>query len=130
MLEGTSFREGLRYRGGSGMWAWMFHRIMGLGVLLFLCIHILETFTLSFGPDFYDHTMELYNTAFFRVAEIGLLFAVLYHAINGIRITIQDFWPALWRYERTLVWVGFVTLILIFVPLAVWRLLPVIRGEL
>jgi succinate dehydrogenase / fumarate reductase cytochrome b subunit len=130
MLERTSFREGLRYRGGLSMWAWMLHRVTGLGVLLFLSIHILETFTLSFGPDFYDHTMELYNTVFFRVAEIGLLFAVLYHAINGTRITVQDLWPALWRHERVLVWVGFVILILVFVPLAVLGLLPVIRGEL
>lgn len=130
MLERTSFREGLRYQGGSSMWAWMFHRVTGLGVLLFLSIHILETFTLSFGPDFYDHTMELYNTVFFRVAEIGLLLAVLYHAINGTRITVQDFWPALWRHERVLVWVSFVILILVFVPLAVLGMLPVIRGEL
>ncbi|UCC72653.1 MAG: succinate dehydrogenase, cytochrome b556 subunit [Gemmatimonadota bacterium] len=130
MPERTSFREGLRYRGGTSMWAWMFHRITGLGVLLFLCIHILETFTVSFGPDFYDHTMELYNTVFFRVAEIGLLFAVIYHAINGTRITIQDFWPSLWRYERALVWTSIVILILVFVPLAVWGLLPVFRGEL
>jgi succinate dehydrogenase / fumarate reductase cytochrome b subunit len=104
------------------MWAWIFHRLTGLGVLLFLSIHILETFTLALGPDFYNQTMELYNTAFFRVAEIGLLFAVLYHAINGTRITIQDFWPALWRHERILVWVSFAIVILVFVPLAVWGL--------
>jgi succinate dehydrogenase / fumarate reductase cytochrome b subunit len=112
------------------MWAWMLHRITGLAVVLFLSIHILETFTLSFGPDFYNHTMELYNTVFFRVAEIGLLFAVLYHAINGIRITIQDFWPTLWRHERALIWAGLVILLLVFVPLAVWGLRPVFRGEL
>ncbi|MGD2153646.1 MAG: succinate dehydrogenase, cytochrome b556 subunit [Gemmatimonadales bacterium] len=130
MPERTSFREGLSYRGGSSMWAWVLHRVTGLGVLLFLSIHILETFTLSFGPDFYDHTMELYNTAYFRVAEVGLLFAVLYHAVNGTRITVQDLWPALWRYERVLVWVGFGIVIVVFVPLAVWGLLPVFRGEL
>lgn len=130
MRERTSFREGLRYRGGPSMWAWILHRVTGLGVLLFLSIHILETFTLSLGPDFYDHTMELYNTVFFRVAEIGLLFAVLYHAINGTRITVQDFWPALWRHERVLVWVGFAIVLAVFIPLAIWGLLPVFRGEL
>jgi succinate dehydrogenase / fumarate reductase cytochrome b subunit len=130
MPERTSFREGLRYRGGSSQWAWILHRVTGLGVLLFLCIHILETFTVSLGPDFYDHTMELYNTVFFRVAEVGLLFAVLYHAVNGTRITIQDFWPSLWRYERALVWVSMIILLLAFVPLAWWGLLPVFRGGL
>jgi succinate dehydrogenase / fumarate reductase cytochrome b subunit len=108
----------------------MLHRITGLGVLLFLCIHIVETFLLTLGPDLYNHTMELYNTPFFRVAEIGLLFAVLYHAVNGIRITIQDFWPPLWRYERTLIWTSAAILFLVFIPLAVWGLMPVLRGEL
>jgi succinate dehydrogenase / fumarate reductase cytochrome b subunit len=130
MPERTSFRDGLRYRGGANMWAWRLHRITGLGVLLFLCIHILETFTVSFGPDFYNQTMELYNSALFKVGEVGLLFAVLYHSINGLRITIQDFWPSLWRHERAFLWASAIILFLVFVPLAIWGLLPVFRGEL
>lgn len=112
------------------MWAWALHRITGVGVLLFLSVHIVETFMLSLGPDVYNRTLALYRTPFFRVAEIALLFAVLYHAINGIRITIQDFWPALWRYERAFIWAGAIILMLVFIPLAIWGMLPVFRGEL
>lgn len=126
----TSFKEGLKYRGGAGMYAWALHRLTGLGVLAFLAIHIVETFLLALGPELYNEAIATYNTPFFRVAEVALLFAVLYHAINGIRVTIQDFWPALWRYERALIWTSTILLILVFAPLAVWGLLPVIRGEL
>lgn len=112
------------------MWAWILHRVTGLGVLLFLAVHIVETFLLALGPEVYNEAIATYKTPFFRVAEIGLLFAVLYHAINGIRITIQDFWPSLWRYEREFVWGSFVLLILVFAPLALWALLPLLRGEL
>ena len=112
------------------MWAWALHRLTGLGVLAFLFVHIVETFLISLGPDLYNHTLALYNTAFFRVAEVGLLFAVLYHAVNGIRVTIQDFWPQLWHYERALIWTAVILLLIVFVPLAVVGLLPVFRGEL
>lgn len=111
------------------MWAWILHRLTGLGVLAFLVVHIIETFLLTLGPEVYNDAIAIYKTPFFRLAEIALLFAVLYHAINGIRVTIQDFWPSLWRYERGLIWTGGVILLLVFIPLALWGLLPVIRGE-
>ena len=130
MPQYVSFRDELRYRGGINMWAWALHRVTGLGVLLFLCIHILETFTVSLGPTFYNHTMELYDTPLFKIGEVGLLFAVLYHAINGIRITLQDFFPKLWRYNRVMLWGSFIILLIVYVPLAIWGLLPVFRGEL
>lgn len=122
--------EGLRYRGGASMWAWVLHRLTGLGVLLFLAAHIFETFLLALGPEVYNEAIATYKTPFFRVAEVGLLFAVLYHAINGIRVTVQDLWPSLWRYERAFVWASFGLLVLVFTPLAIWALLPVLRGEL
>ncbi len=124
------FSEAVRYRGGLGMWAWVLHRVTGLGVLVFLLVHIVETFLITLGPDLYNHTLALYNSAFFRVAEVGLLFAVLYHAVNGVRVTVQDLWPGLWLRERALIWVMVVVIIAVFTPLAVLGLLPVFRGEL
>lgn len=123
-------KEGARYRGGRGMWAWVLHRVTGLGVLLFLAAHVIETFTLSLGPAIYNDTIETYNQPLFRVAEVALVFAVIYHAVNGIRVTVQDFWPSLWEYERPLLWATVVLTVLIFTPLAVYLLLPVLRGEL
>ncbi len=125
-----SFKDAVRYRGGTSMWAWALHRLTGLGVVLFLAVHIFETFIIVLGPEAYNRALATYNTVGFRIAEIGLLFAVLYHAVNGLRITIQDLWPALWRYERTLIWVSAVLILGVFAPLAVWGLLPVLRGEL
>ncbi|MBM2843086.1 MAG: sdhC, partial [Anaerolineales bacterium] len=39
-LEGS-----LHYRGREGQWAYLLHRVTGLGTLLFLTIHILDTST-------------------------------------------------------------------------------------
>ncbi|MCH7985312.1 MAG: succinate dehydrogenase, cytochrome b556 subunit, partial [Acidobacteria bacterium] len=60
------------YRGGEGQWAWILHRFTGLGVLLFLVIHILDTFVIVFGPETYDKVMALYRHPLFRVSEVGL----------------------------------------------------------
>jgi succinate dehydrogenase / fumarate reductase cytochrome b subunit len=119
-----------RYRGQAGYYAWALHRITGLGVLLFLAAHIVETFLLAFGPEVYDRALAMYKTPVFRVLEVGLVFAVLYHAVHGIRITIQDFRPALWRHARALAWAEALVLAVAFVPLAALLLLPLVRGEL
>ena len=81
------------YQGGTGQWAFYLHRATGLGVLLFLVIHILDTALIGFGPEIYNKVISLYRHPVFKVSEVGLVAAVLYHALNGIRILIVDFWP-------------------------------------
>ncbi len=122
-------REGLKYRGGLNMWAWMLHRLTGLGVLLFLMVHIVETFFMALGPAAYNNAIALYKTPLFKVAEVGLTFAVVYHAVNGIRVTVQDIWPSLWRYERAFIWASATVIVVVFVPLALLSILPLLRGE-
>lgn len=128
--RGTTLANWARYRGQSGYYAWLLHRLTGLGVLLFLAVHIVETFLLAFGPEVYNRAVATYNTPVWRVLEVGLLFAVLYHALHGVRITLQDFWPRLWLHQRALVWGTGVLLAASFVPLAILLLLPIFRGEL
>ena len=37
--------------------------------------------------------------------EVGLVGAVLYHALNGIRIMLVDFWAKGARYQRQMLWI-------------------------
>lgn len=90
----------VRYRGREGQLSFMLHRLTGLGVLLFLTIHILDTATVYFFPSLYEHAIAIYRTTIFGIAEIGLVFAVLYHGANGIRIAVFDWFPQLWTIER------------------------------
>lgn len=102
--RGRPILEGLRYRGREGMIVWILHRATGLGVLLFLLLHIFDIFLLGFGPEVFNQLLFLYSAWWARALEVFLLFGVLFHAVNGARIIIQDFWPGLWRYERELIW--------------------------
>ncbi|HSB88727.1 MAG TPA: succinate dehydrogenase, cytochrome b556 subunit [Anaerolineales bacterium] len=100
----TSFRvplEGsLRYRGREGQWAYLLHRITGLGTLLFLTVHILDTSTVYFVPSLYEHAIALYRSTPFMLGEIVLVFCVLYHGTNGLRIALFDLFPRFWNESR------------------------------
>jgi succinate dehydrogenase / fumarate reductase cytochrome b subunit len=85
---------GTLYRGSPGQWSWLAHRITGLAVTLFLFAHVVDTAVVGWGPDAYDRVTAVYHNWVVRILELGLVAAVLYHAINGVKIMLFDFWPA------------------------------------
>jgi len=109
------FTEGLNYGGGLGQWSWLAHRLTGLGILFFLVIHIIDTFLVVAFPAEYDFTVAVYGGVFaghyywplrwaFRLGELGLIASVLFHAVNGVRIVLFDFWPSGVKYQREIFW--------------------------
>jgi succinate dehydrogenase / fumarate reductase, cytochrome b subunit len=130
-MNGTGLRPTVvnlrHYRGGAGQWAWMLHRVSGLGVLVFLLLHILDTASVHFAPAEYNFFVRLYKSPLFGLAEIGLGAALIYHALNGLKVVILDFWPGLWTKHnqfQAAVWALFV---LIFVPMAGIMLLRLVN---
>lgn len=87
-------------------------------MLLFLLFHILDTALILVGPELYNRVIAIYRLPLFGLAEIGLFAAVLFHSLNGIRITIVDFWPAATQYHKILFGVVVVLFLLVFVPVA------------
>ena len=80
------------YRGREGMISWALHRLTGLGVLLFLLIHIADIYVIGYGPEEFDSLLFIYHSLGFRLMEVMLVAALYYHAINGVRIILIDFW--------------------------------------
>ncbi len=107
--------ETLRYRGAlGGQWSWVLHRLTGLGVLLFFTLHVVDTSWAVFYPGLYEHEISIYQTPLFTIGEFGLVFAVVYHAINGIRIALFDYKPNWWKYQqRGITAVGLITAVII-----------------
>ncbi len=123
----ASFWKGLTYRGREGHYAFILHRVAGLGVLLFLILHVFDIFLVSFGEDVFNDFLQLYTHPIARILEVGLIFGVVYHAFNGLRIIIIDFWPKTTVYERQM-WrlVMLVTLILTAIA-GYYTLAPIFR---
>jgi succinate dehydrogenase / fumarate reductase, cytochrome b subunit len=111
--------KGPAYKGGIGQWSWAAHRITGVGVIAFLFGHIVDTFGVGLGGHFYNETVTLYKQWWFNPFEVLLIGAVLYHALNGLRIILFDFWPSLALRQKTFAYVEFVLFVAGFLPAAV-----------
>jgi succinate dehydrogenase / fumarate reductase cytochrome b subunit len=112
------------YKGQSGMWSWLLHRVTGLGILLFLFVHIVDVSLLGFGPQVYNEGILLFDSVIVRLLSLALIAAVLFHAFNGVRIMIIDFWRKGVRYQQSLFVAALVLAIIGFIPMAYFVLAP------
>src|ERR1700677_2636779 len=116
--EGSSRLRRLRrtlYRGDPGMWSWVLHRITGATIFFFLFVHVLDTALVRVSPQAYNEVINTYKTPIIGLMEIGLVVAVLYHALNGVRIILVDFWSEGPRHQRKMLWAyGIVWLAVMF----------------
>jgi succinate dehydrogenase / fumarate reductase cytochrome b subunit len=93
------------YRGDPGMWSWVLHRITGAAIFFFLFVHVLDTALVRVSPQAYNEVIETYKTPIVGLMEAGLVAAVLYHALNGVRVILIDFWRHGPRYQRLMLWI-------------------------
>jgi succinate dehydrogenase / fumarate reductase cytochrome b subunit len=114
----------LRYRGGEGMLAWAFHRIAGVAIWAFILLHVLDIWLVSVNPDLYNEVLAIYASPIGRVGETLLGAALFYHALNGLRIIIMDFWPATTRYHRQLWYAAWVIFFVVGLPVALQIMAP------
>lgn len=106
--------ETLRYRGAIGQWSWVLHRITGLGVVFFLVLHVIGVSWSVFYPELWEKEIAVYQHPLFTIGEFALTACVVYHALNGLRISIFDNRPQLWKHqERAAMGVIFGTIILL-----------------
>ncbi len=112
----TTLTETLRYRGAIGQWSWVLHRLSGLGVVLFLILHVIDTSWSVFYPELYVEAIAAYQTPLFTLGEFGLVAAVVYHALNGLRIALFDYRPKWWRHQAAAAQAVLLGTIILLVP--------------
>jgi succinate dehydrogenase / fumarate reductase cytochrome b subunit len=120
------------YKGQSGMWSWLLHRITGLGILLFLFVHIVDVSLLAFGPGRnapYDKGVLLFDTVEVRILSLMLIGAVLFHAFNGVRIMVIDFWHKGVRYQALMFVIALIITVAGFIPMAYFVIEPFLPGH-
>ena len=114
----------LRYRGSEGMLAWAFHRISGVAIWAFILLHVLDIWLVGANPALYDEVLAVYASPIGRVMETLLGAALLYHALNGLRIVIMDFWPATTRWHKQLWYASWILFLVIGIPVALQIMAP------
>jgi succinate dehydrogenase / fumarate reductase cytochrome b subunit len=78
---------------GTGMWAWLLFRISGVILAFYLIAHIIIMSTGRFDSNgkTLDSVMKFFDHPVAVVLDLCLVAAVLYHALNGLRIVLMDF---------------------------------------
>jgi succinate dehydrogenase / fumarate reductase cytochrome b subunit len=103
--------KGLAYRGGLPMLSFLLHRITAVGIILFVCLHILASFAMQEVWGNWGTTLNVFYESW--IFQIFVYFCVIFHTLNGLRIVLTDFLPRLLKYQREILILQW----LIFVPI-------------
>jgi succinate dehydrogenase / fumarate reductase cytochrome b subunit len=107
------------------MWSWVLHRITGVAIFFFLLVHVLDTSLVRLSPEAYNAVINTYKTPIIGLAELGLVAAILYHALNGLRIIAIDFWRKGVKYQNLMFWIVVAIAFVIFAAFAPRHLMHV-----
>src|SRR5579872_2733352 len=98
---GAWTRITIAYKKYSGSWAYLLHRITGIGLTVYLFVHIWALSSLTKGHAAFTEEMKTFTTMPFKVLEWLLGALVMFHAFNGIRIAVVDLGNGA-RYQKKL----------------------------
>jgi len=101
LKRNVSLSAALRYKGQGPYLTFILHRIGGSALFIFFTVYILSLVGV-------ESMQTLMSNWLFQI--VFLVFGV-FHAINGLRITILDLWPRLIEHFRTAInieWVAYV----------------------
>jgi succinate dehydrogenase / fumarate reductase cytochrome b subunit len=113
---------GTLYRGREGMWSWVAHRVTGVLIFFFLFVHVLDTALVRVSPEAYDAVVATYKTPLVALMEYGLVAAILFHALNGLRIVAVDFWSKGAKHQKVMLW----TVMAVWIVLMAGALYPLL----
>jgi succinate dehydrogenase / fumarate reductase cytochrome b subunit len=128
-VKSASGEFGRLYRGREGQWAWLLHRVTGVGIILFLFAHVVDTAVIGWGPEAYNRVLSVYHNPGVQFLELILVGMVIYHAVNGVRIMLLDFWPKASLYQARL-WYGTLVIVIGAMIPVTWVIGRAIVGDL
>ncbi len=83
-----------------GSWAWILHRLSGLALIFYLSMHIWVINTLTQGEERFETVMAFLRSTPFKLLEIGLWGVILFHAFNGVRVVLVDFFSVSKHHKK------------------------------
>src|ERR1035437_10572856 len=79
-----------KYRMHSGSVAYLLQRITGIGLIVYLFVHIWALSSLTKGHAAFAEEMKTFSSPPFKFVEWALGTLIMFHAFNGIRIAVVD----------------------------------------
>ena len=98
-----------------GTWAFVANRLTGLGLVVYLYLHLVILSTLLRGPEAWDGLVELFRRPVFLAFDVLLVAGLAFHGFNGLRVALVGSGLLVDRHKALLVaagiLVGLVTLV-------------------
>jgi len=114
----------------TGMWAWLLFRISGLILVFYLGAHILVISTAQWseaGKTFND-LMKAFEHPVLVLLDLALVVAVLYHALNGVRVILMDLGIGV-RSHKLVYWICMAVVVIVFAVFAYVAFTYIITGK-
>ncbi len=125
-IRGPKRPAGTLYRGREGMWSWVLHRITGVAIFFFLLVHVLDTALVRVSPQTYNGVIDTYKQPIMGLGELVLVAAIVFHAFNGLRIILIDFWSVGTKHQRAMFWIVIVLWVVLMAGFAPRQLMVII----
>jgi succinate dehydrogenase / fumarate reductase, cytochrome b subunit len=107
------------------MWSWVLHRITGVAIFFFLLVHVLDTSLVRVSPQAYNAVIGTYKNPLMGLGELALVAAIVFHAFNGLRIILIDFWSKGPQFQRLMFWIVIVLWLVVMAGFAPVQLIHV-----
>ena len=87
-----------------GSWAFALNRLTGLGLTLYLFLHLIILSLLLQGEEGWNEFLKVAKSPLFLALDVVLIFGILFHGLNGIRVGLVGLGVGA-RNHRTLFWI-------------------------
>lgn len=87
-----------------GSWAFALNRLTGLGLTLYLVIHLAVLYLLTQGESQWDRFVEIVRSPWFLALDVVLIFGILFHGLNGLRVALVGLGVGA-RRHRAMFWI-------------------------
>jgi succinate dehydrogenase / fumarate reductase cytochrome b subunit len=111
------------------MWSWVAHRVTGVLIFFFLFAHVLDTALVRISPEAYNSVIGTYKNPIVGLLELGLVAAIVFHAFNGVRVLLIDFWARGPRVQKQMLWAVGIVWVVLVLPFAARHLMVIFGGE-
>ena len=96
----------------TGFLSFFLRRLTGLALVAYLFMHILVIGSATGGPATFNAVLDFVQSPLFKLGEIALLAAVVYHAVDGIRLLIVHYFNVP-KYEKSLFYAIFTVAVIL-----------------
>jgi succinate dehydrogenase cytochrome b subunit len=74
-----------------GMWAYALNRLTGIGLVIYLYLHLGVLTLLARGQSSWDSFVSLARSPYYLALDVLLLAGILIHGLNGLRVALTGF---------------------------------------